>query len=66
MTTGKPCIDCRTLIGSSVANEPHISLKTYVVRVLTEDRIEYYECRACGTKLLRDGMRPGVRWQLVF
>ena len=67
MTTGKPCIDCRTLIDSSVANEPHVSLKTYVVNVLAEGNASYYECRACGAKLLREKQRHNtdMRWRLV-
>jgi hypothetical protein len=67
MPPGKPCIDCRTLIDSSVLNEPHISLKTYVVNVLPDGNAEYYECRACGAKLLREKKEyaPAMRWRLV-
>ena len=57
--------DCRTLIGSSVINEPHISLKRYTVALAQG---EYYECLACRLKLLRkhNENEAGVRWQLVF
>jgi hypothetical protein len=68
MRSGKPCIDCRTLIDSPVANEPHVSLKTYAVSVLPEGRVAYYECRACGSNLLREQNKhdPDARWLLVF
>ena len=68
MTAEKPCEDCKTLIGSPIVNEPHISLKTYVVKVLAEGRIEYYECRICGVKLLREQKKfdPNISWRLVF
>jgi hypothetical protein len=68
MTTGTPCVHCRILLDSPVGVEPHASLKTYLVSALSEGKVEYYECRACGTKLLREHRKhdPGVRWQLVF
>jgi DNA-directed RNA polymerase subunit RPC12/RpoP len=68
MKSKQICIDCRTLIGAPISNEPHIALKTYVVKVLAEGRTEYYECRACSAKLLREQRKhdPSERWQLVF
>jgi hypothetical protein len=68
MTTGKTCLDCRTLIGSSIANEPHVSLRAYFVKELTEGRIEYFECQACATKLPREHKKQDIdtRWRLFL
>ena len=68
MTTGTPCVHCRILLDSSVRVEPHASLKTYLVSAFSEGKVEYYECQACGTKLLRQPQShdPSTRWQLVF
>jgi DNA-directed RNA polymerase subunit RPC12/RpoP len=67
MNAEKPCIDCRTLIGSSVANKPHLSLQLRSGAVLVSGESPYYECESCGSKLLRELARPdpGVRWWLV-
>jgi hypothetical protein len=57
----------RILLDSSVRVQPHASLKTYLVSALSEGKVEYYECQACGTKLLRQPQSdPSTRWQLVF
>ncbi|HEY2865053.1 MAG TPA: hypothetical protein VGK37_15635 [Casimicrobiaceae bacterium] len=67
MTATRLCVDCRTLMGSSILNEPHVSLETYVVSELAAGTIEYYECRACGAKLSRERRNYNYdgRWQLV-
>ena len=59
------CTPCRNMIGAFVANQPHVEL-TYVVDALVQDDIEYYRCRVCSTKLVRDKKSHdfGVRWRL--
>ena len=54
MNAEKPCIDCRTLIGSSVANKPHLSLQLRSAEVLAPGESRYYECESCGSKLSRE------------
>jgi hypothetical protein len=67
MNADKPCIDCQTLIGSSVANKPHLSLQLPSAAVLAPGESRYYECESCGSKLSRELARAdlGARWRLV-
>jgi hypothetical protein len=67
MNAEKPCIDCRTLIGSSVVNKPHLSLQLRSAAVLAPGESPYYECESCGSKLSRELARrdPGLRWRLL-
>jgi hypothetical protein len=61
------CTDCRNMIGAFVANEPHLALTNYVVDAMVHDDLEYYGCRVCSTKLVRDKKNRdfGVRWRLI-
>lgn len=61
-----PCIRCRALIDSS-AVRAHDSLQIYHVRVTAEGGIDYYRCRVCGAKLLREHRAgsPGHGWRLL-
>jgi hypothetical protein len=67
MRSGKPCIDCRTLIDSSVANKPHVLLKRYYEKALVQGDAEYYECQFCGTRLLREQKEhdPKMHWRVI-
>jgi hypothetical protein len=60
------CNDCRNMIGSFVTNEPHVALTSHVVDALVHDDLEYYGCRVCSNKLVRDKRSHdfGVRWRL--
>ena len=55
------------MIGAFVANEPHVALTNYVVDALVQDNLEYYGCRVCSTKLVREKTSHdfGVRWRLI-
>jgi hypothetical protein len=63
------CTDCRNMIGAFVANEPHDALanSNYVGDGLVQDDLEYYGCRVCSTKLVREKKSHdfGVRWRLI-
>ena len=62
------CTPCRNMIGALVANEPHVALTSYVVDALPpQNDLEYYGCRVCSTKLVRDKKSHdfGVRWRLI-
>jgi hypothetical protein len=61
------CIDCRSMIGAFVANEPHVALTSYVVDGLVQNDLEHYGCRVCNTKLAREKTSHdfGVRWRLI-
>jgi hypothetical protein len=63
----KPCADCKTLIDSSVANEPHVGLSMKTSIGLVQGDSDYYECMECGAKLLREQKAhdPGMRWRLL-
>lgn len=60
------CSDCAKLIGASVADEPHSSLKLRSAAVLAPWDPHYFECGTCGAKLLRSQLRndPGVKWRM--
>lgn len=66
MTLGKLCLDCRTLVDQSVANDPHGSLQMRSAMILAPSDSHYYECRTCGAKLLRAQQRgdPSIGWRL--
>ena len=66
MNVAKSCPDCRTLIGSSVANEPHVSLRTETTAAVGPDPSYLYKCRACDSRLLRERKMadPNSRWRL--
>jgi len=53
------------LIGSSVVNEPHPSLKLRSAAVLAPYDPHYYECKECGAKLVRSQQRnnPRIKWR---
>ena len=61
------CTPCRNMIGAFVANEPHVALTNYVVDALVQGDLEYFGCRVCSTKLVRDKKSRdfGVRWRLI-
>lgn len=61
------CGDCRSMVGTFVANEPHGALTSYVVDGSAQDDLEHYGCRVCSTKLVRDKESHdfGVRWRLI-
>jgi hypothetical protein len=67
MTTEKPCVDCRTLIHSSVAIEPHVALRIHTTKVTEQGDTQYYDCRTCGAKLVREQKYndPHMRWRLL-
>jgi hypothetical protein len=60
------CVECSLLIDAPVAFAPHDSLSLVTTR-LAGGQAEYYACRTCRAKLLRDHKRlePGKRWRLV-
>lgn len=61
-----PCIYCKALIDSSTV-EGHDSLQIYHVRVTAEGGIDYYRCRACGSKLSHEHKTnsPSDGWRLL-
>jgi hypothetical protein len=61
------CTPCRNMIGAFVANEPHVGLTNCVFDVPVRDDLEYYGCRVCSTRLVRDKKSHdfGVRWRLI-
>jgi len=61
------CTPCRNMIGAFVANQPHVALTSYVDDGLVQDDLEYYGCRVCSTKLVREKKSHdfGVRWRLI-
>jgi hypothetical protein len=61
------CTPCRNMIGAFVANQPHVALTSFVVDELVQDDLEYYGCRVCSTKLVREKKSHdfGVRWRLI-
>lgn len=67
MKSGNPCIDCRSLLGTSLGNEPHLSLELRSAKVLAPSDPRYYECMACGAILLREQQThdPRRRWRLL-
>jgi hypothetical protein len=67
MDARKPCPDCMTLIGSSIADEPHGSLQSLSAKVLAPGESRYYKCRSCGRHLSRGSVQhdSGTRWRLV-
>jgi hypothetical protein len=66
VSIGKPCPDCRALIGSPIAIEPHISLRMETTAAVGLDTSHVYKCHACGYRLLREGKAadPSSRWRL--
>ncbi len=61
------CTPCRNMIGAFVASEPHLALTSYVLDAMVRDDLEYYGCRVCSSKLVRDKRSHdfGVRWRLI-
>ena len=60
-------MDCRNLIGSLVAIEPHVHLRIFSGNISERGHTEYYECLTCGAKLSRE-QKPGapdMRWELL-
>ena len=60
------CTDCRSMIGTFVANEPHVAL-THCAGPMSAQDLEYYGCGVCRSKLVRAKKSHdfGVRWRLI-
>jgi len=67
MANASPCVDCRNLIDLSVAIEPHVYLGIYGGNISEQAHAQYYDCRICGAKLLREQKLGDndTRWRLV-
>jgi hypothetical protein len=61
------CTPCRNMIGAFAASQPHVELTSYVVDSMVQNDLEYYGCRVCSTKLVREKTSNdfGVRWRLI-
>jgi len=55
------------LIDLSVAIEPHVYLGIYGGNISEQAHAQYYDCRICGAKLLREQKLGDndTRWRLV-
>ena len=67
MAIARFCMDCRNLIDLSVAIEPHVYLRIYSGDISEQGHAQYYGCRICGAKLLREQKLsdPDMRWRLL-
>jgi hypothetical protein len=57
------CIECVKLLCKLTRTPPHATLEEVLPRV--SPGIEYFICRQCGTRWVRDLSRPLQAWEMA-
>ncbi|HEX2824974.1 MAG TPA: hypothetical protein VHP37_01395 [Burkholderiales bacterium] len=57
------CIECVKLLCKLTRTPPHATLEEVLPRV--SPGIEYFTCRQCGTRWVRDMSRPLQAWEMA-